>query len=152
MKKLVLTCLLLLFVHNVSKGERLIKYHWNNSKQVSIWLGGWSKHSNLNKMNEVHNASGLCINWLCYMKFTNSFNNPGEVLFVDGRLLDEKFITVGLRFSLIWGYEISPITIPIPYIGLGYKYLWLETTYFPDPEEPQEYLAFGVLRVVIDFN
>jgi hypothetical protein len=131
---------------------------------ASVYGGGWSIHSNATGMNETQQMAGGCINQVCFVRFLNSFGKRGTFCFYDFKMVDTDFLVLGNRVGFVWGYnrqekvpnEISralghrddPIFIPLmPYIGLGYKFAYVEYTYAPAPDGSHHYVAFSVIKI-----
>jgi hypothetical protein len=123
--------------------------HGLEIKEISLWLDAWSHHAGVSGMNEHQYMKGFCLNEFCYVDFINSFGAPGSSLFVNGELHKAKHTRAGLRFGLVWGYETSPMSFLIPYVGVGYKHFWLEGTILVAGDGSNSYLAAVMAKVVI---
>lgn len=141
MKKVVLIIALLLSFNGYAHGI----------EKISFWLQGFSVHSASKGMNERHENKGVCIDYICHMDFINSFGDPGHSWFFNFAIKENNYFIGGLRMGLIWGYETEPLPYIMPYIGVGYKFLWVETTYFPSPAGDGEYLQITLIRLEV-FN
>jgi len=113
--------------------------------RFSFLIDGLSIHSAADNMNERHNNKGVCVDSFCYMTFTNSFNKPGKALFFDFLMLNKRYVIAGIKAGFLSGYNPDPLPFWIPYLGLGYKYLWIDNIYIPNLKG--DYLWIGLVRL-----
>jgi hypothetical protein len=131
-------------------------------KHVSFPAAMFSIHSNAQSMNENHRPGGFCLGHFCHTEFINSFGDKGTIEYIDGRFTEgwylsgwKKFwITSGIRFSMMFGYDWEPVPCIIPYFGLGYQgklpcIVFVNNSTIPALDGSNHYLTVTEVRVEI---
>ena len=119
-------------------------------EEISLVLDAWSYHSTGGEVNEHHHMKGFCLTNYCRDTFINSFNRPCEVYYYMLDFSKEKDTALGFKMSVITGYEaLSPLIVPIPYVGVKMGPLWTEFTFIPTADKNNNYLIIIMFRLVI---